>query len=286
MFGRKKKKEDFNVEASDVKTKEELEIEQKQQEEEKEEKLEQKRQVRAERRYSFINAAFILKMLAAAFLLAIGIWFLVDRDSAKMIVITTTGVLVALLCLGRIIWLFKDKNSTKKFKYVTLAEIALETIVAIFLIYSGIKYQTGDKDNRSKFIEFVEDNYRYFIGAVIYLRGVMHFFAVSFFKSKVSIANFVINVGFITLGTFCIFSDKATVSNIAWVMIVLIFLGFVYLAGDGVHQFIKWKKGPGNNGENTIKKEKKNKKNKDIEPTLSIDNIDEVDEKENDQMFN
>lgn len=286
MFGRKKKNEDFNVEASDVKTQEELEIEKKEKEKEDEEKEEQKKQARTERRHSFINAAFILKMLAAAFLLAIGIWFLVDRDSAKMIVITTSGVLVALLCLGRIIWLFKDKNSTKRFKYITFAEIALETIVALFLIYSGIKYQTGDKDDKSKFIEFVEDNYRFFIGAVIYLRGVMHFFAVSFFKSKVSVANFIINIGFITLGTFCIFSDKASVSNIAWVMIVLIFIGFIYLAGDGVHQYIKWKKGPGNNGENRVEKEKMNKKDKEITPTLNIDNIDEAQENDNDQMFN
>lgn len=271
MFFKKEKDEEIiDVEASDVKTEEELRMEKEKREEELLKKEEEKEEKRVERRHSFINAAFILKMLLAAFLLAIGIWFLVDRETAKMIVILTSGVLVGLLCLGRIIWFFKDKKSSKNFKICTAVEIGLELIVGFFLIFSGIKYETSS-DNESKFITFVEDNYRYFIGAVIYLRGVMHFFSVSFFKTKVSVANFVVNIGFITLGTFCIFSTKATVSNIAWVMIVLIFIGFAYLAGDGVYQYIKWKQGPNNNGEKTKRKDKK--KDKEKEDRASIPNL-------------
>lgn len=260
---------DFQVDSTEVvKTEEEIAQEEalrKEQEEKlrlKEEAKQEKKERNKERRTTFVNSMFILKMIGAAVLLGLGIWMLVDVNTAKQLVITSTGAVVALLSIGRIIWLFKDKESTKRFKLITLIEIIIDACVAVFLMIAGIKYQAGNEEEKtSKFVKFVENYYRYFIGVVFYARGVLHFFAVSFFKSKATLVNFVTNIVFLTTGAFCIFSKDATVKNIARVLTVLVLITCTYLGGDGIYQFIKFKNG-NNNGEKRKVKDKNKDKNK------------------------
>ncbi|MGM9972243.1 MAG: hypothetical protein ACI35W_07525 [Anaeroplasmataceae bacterium] len=204
---------------------------------------------------AFSYSAFWIKMFAAAVLLALGLWMIFDHDTSKQIIITASGAAVALLCIARIVYIIRANNISKRFKLVTFVEICIDAVMAIFFLIAGINFQSN-KD--TKFYDFLDENYRYFIGVVIYLRGVLHFFAGAFFDRKITLINFFINIAFITLGTFC-FAYKFTVDKLAWVMMALVLLSALYLGVDGIIHYQKFK-GGNNNGEKTVIKEKEIKK--------------------------
>lgn len=204
-----------------------------------------------ENKGKFNYSAFWIKMFAAAVLAALGLWMAFDHDTSKQIIITASGGAVALLCVARIIYIIRANNISKRFKLVTFVEICIDAVMAVFFLIAGINFQTN-KD--TKFYEFLDENYRYFVGLVIYLRGVLHFFAGAFFNSKITLINFFINIGFITVGTFC-FAYKFTVDKLAWVMMALIILSAVYLGVDGIISYQKFK-GGNNNGEKVVLTEK------------------------------
>lgn len=200
---------------------------------------------------SFKYSSFWIKIVACAVLLAVGIWMIVEHDVCKQIIITLSGVAVGLFCIARIIYLIRANDISKRFKLVSLIEIIINACLAVFFIIAGINYQTN-KD--TKFYEFLNKNYRYFIGVVFYLRGALHFFACSFFNKKVTMVNFFINLVFITVGTFSI-AYEFTVDKLAWVLIVLVLISSLYLGIDGIVTYQKFK-GGNNNGEKTVITEK------------------------------
>lgn len=213
----------------------------------------------------FKYSSFWIKICACAILVALGIWMIVENDICKQIIITVSGVAVGLLCIARIIYLIRAKNISKRFKLVSLIEICINAVLAVFFIIAGVNFQTN-KD--TKFYDFLNENYRYFIGVVFYIRGTLHFFACSFFEKKVTMVNFFINLIFITVGTFCI-AYKFTVDKLAWVLIALILLSAVYLGIDGIITYQKFN-GGNNNGEKVIikKKNKDDSKVKEVEESI------------------
>lgn len=259
MFGKKKKEQEILEESKQEYVTEDGEAAKPSEEEikeaeELEAKIEEKKEQKKERKYAFINAQFILKMVAFAILFGLFFWLLFDKGSRGTIIITTSGALIGILCLARIVWLCMDKKSSKRFKLVTLIEILCDAAAAVFLLIAGVKYQSGDKDTKG-FISFVEKNYRYFVGGVLYARGVLHYFAVTMFKTKSTFMNYVVNMAFITVGTWFIADKRMTVSNLGMVIVVLIAISCVYLGGDSLYAYIKFKNGNGS-GEKRIKKEK------------------------------
>lgn len=234
---KKKKKELEVVEATDKPISEEKESDV------KEEK---------EKNNPFSYSGFVVKIFSAAVLLALGLWMLFDRSTAEKLIITVSGVFIIILCLSRTIYLLRTKDLEKKYKISVCIEITLDLIAGIFLIIAGIYYQKNN-DSTKGFVKFIKKNYRFFVGLVIYLRGVIHFYETGFLKFKTTVINFVINIIFITIGTIC-FAYKFSVKDLSLVIAIFVLLSCVYLTQDSVRHYIRFKNG----GDNNKKKEKKN----------------------------
>lgn len=269
MFNKKKKDEEelkkANTEATDaneeesslVKAEEVSEVAQKDEAEEIEDDDNKKKS-----KNPFNYSGFALKIFASAVLIAVGLWFVFDHESANNIIVTASGAAVLILCLARIVYLLRHKNKTsKRYRITSLIEIIVDLVVGVFLIIAGVVYQ---KDNNStqKFVKFINNNYRFFVGSVIYLRGVIHFFETAFLNQKSTLLNYFFNIILITVGTFC-FAYKFDVSNLAWGITVCILLAAVYMTQDSVRAYITFKNG-GSNGEKRKKKNAKKEEKKQI----------------------
>lgn len=268
-FGKKKKKELENKEAVEaVEVKEDTATDEAAEEEQ--EAPTPSREVLRKENGPFKGLGFVFKIAAAALLLAIFITMSVKFDDAQVIIITVTGAFITILCLARLIFYFlKRKDYTKWFKVMNIVEIVLDGVCGIFLLAGGVYYQTHS-DEQGKFIDFMQDNYRYFVGAVIYLRGALHFFATAFFKSKSTIYNYFVNLVFVTLGTFCLAFDF-TLKQLVILLLVVIALSCIYLAQDGIRAAIKYWNGGDNNGpKKTKKKDKDKEKSKESEVPAGI----------------
>ncbi len=270
---KKKKKNDVEeikeVDASDstdivIKKDEEIKEEEiKSEETEEDNSLEEKEKTREEKRKEngpFKGLGFIFKICGAAVLLAIFIAMTVKFDDAQVMIITVTGTIITLLCLARLIFYFLNRKIyTKTFKTINIIEIILDGCCGLFLMVGGIYFQQHEEE-AGKFIDFMKDKYRFFVGAVLWLRGALHFFATAFFKSKSTIFNYFVNLIFVTLGTFCI-AYSFTLKQFVIVLIVVIALSCIYLAFDGIRGAIKYWNG-GDNNKKSKPKKKKDKKDK------------------------
>ncbi len=256
MFKKKKKNELETVDATDSIKEEVAEKETIEPEEEKEEPTRfEKRQANG----PFKGLGWVAKLAAAAILVALVITMAVKFDDAQLIVITITGAFITLLCLARIIFYFINrKKYTKKFKILNIVEIIVDALCGIFLLVCGIYYQ-NNSDKASKFVDFLQENYRFFVGVVIYLRGALHFFATAFFKHKSTITNYFLNLIFVTLGTFCI-AYEFTLKQFVIVIIVVAALSCLYLAFDGIKGAINYWNGGNDNRPRKEKKKDKKKK--------------------------
>lgn len=196
-----------------------------------------------------INSFFWIKIAGAAILFALGIWMLVDRDMASRIIVTATGVLVLVLSIARFIYVINAKNISKMFRVANIVELCLDLVIGVFLLICGIWYQ-ANTDSRKKFVEFVYDNYRYFAGTVLYVRACLHFYSTAFFKVKSTIINYIINIIFITAGTFFI-AFKFTLHDLSFVVAILLILSVAFFIYDGIMSYQKYKNG--NNDDNARK---------------------------------
>lgn len=259
-FGKKKKKELENTESQEkVEVKEEASVDNASEEEQ--EAPTPSREVLRKENGPFKGLGFVFKIAGAALLLAIFVTMSFNFDDAQMMIITVTGAFISILCVARFIfYMLKRKTYTKWFKIMNLVEVILDGACGLFLLIGGIYYQSHSND-QGKFIDFMQDYYRFFVGAVIYLRGALHFFATAFFKSKSTIYNYFVNLVFVTLGTFCLAYDF-TLKQLVIVLLVVIALSCIYLAQDGIRAAIKYWNGGDNNGPKKSKKKDKEKNKK------------------------
>ena len=261
-----KKKKNENLNEIDATDSNEIKIEDKVEEESAEEEVVEAPKTLDERRKQngpFKGLGWIFKIAAAALLLAIFFIMVFNQDDAMKAIITVTGTFIALLCIARLIFYFMNrKNYTKYFKIVNIIEIILDGFVGLFLIFAGVYFQKHDEGN--KFYDFMNDNYRFFVGAVLYLRGALHFFATAFFKARSTIFNYSCNLAFVTLGTFCLAYDF-TLKQLVILLIVVVALSCLYLSQDGIRSAIKyWNGGNGNEQRKSKKKDKDKNKDKEI----------------------
>lgn len=188
------------------------------------------------------NYTFWFKLFGGVVLLAFAIIMFVsnlkDKETslASKIVVGVTGGIVLIFALYRLFPLFKTVEKTGT-KWLCVLEILVDVIAGALLITGGFNF----KDEEAKYTNFVISNYRYFLGAVLYLRGLVYFITSIIFGEKSDGKQFIANLVAITFGVAVVCLEKFNAYELSWAMIVMSVISGGYLVGEGGYHYINYR---------------------------------------------
>lgn len=181
----------------------------------------------------FKTYAFWVKMLAAALLITLGIWLIVDVNTGEkfstFIVLMFTGLIAGIFAIIRTIPLMRTLK-TGKGRFVCIVEIAIHIGLSAAMIFAAImKLKDGEED--SSFADFVYKYYRFVIAFFFYTRVVAYFICTILCKEETDKIKFWVHIGLLTL-TCVICAVAFEGKTIAWIIAVIALCCSAVLIGE------------------------------------------------------
>lgn len=167
---------------------------------------------------------WLWEFVAVALLLIVGI-------VAKFVdgaLLTIVGTLIVVFAALRLIPLFKT-TFDKLLKWIYVLEIVANFAIGVLLIYIAIKEKS------------LEKLFGYLVGAVLYARGLIFFFAVSLRKEETDRPKFLAHIIFFTLGTWIIAKGGFDESYLGWIVLALALLSAIFVGYSGYGNYRKYR---------------------------------------------
>ena len=183
--------------------------------------------------------AWLFEMIGCALLIGLGI----VMKFVPSVLLVLVGLVFFVLGLFRIIPLLKTTDD-KLLKALYAVELFIDMGAGVALFILGIKNDTDAIDDLRKIFGFI-------IGGILYLRGLVYLFAVSFKKEDAKIWLFFIHIGLITLATVIIARGGFTLATLGWVLLALAILSAIFVGVDSIKKYTKYR-----NEEYALKKTK------------------------------
>ena len=183
--------------------------------------------------------AWLFEMIGCALLIGLGI----IMKFVPSVLLVLVGLVFFVLGLFRIVPLLKTTDD-KLLKVLYAVELFIDMGAGIALFILGIKKDTEAIDDLRKIFGFI-------IAGILYLRGLVYLFAVSFKKENAKIWLFFIHIGLITLATVIIARGGFTLATLGWVLLVLAVLSAIFVGADSIKKYSKYR-----NEEYALKKTK------------------------------
>ena len=183
--------------------------------------------------------AWLFEMIGCALLIGLGI----VMKFVPSVLLVLVGLVFFVLGLFRIVPLLKTTDD-KLLKILYAVELFIDMGAGVALFILGIKNDTETIDDLRKIFGFI-------IGGILYLRGLVYLFAVSFKKEDAKIWLFFIHVGLITLATVIIARGGFTLATLGWVLLALAILSAIFVGVDSIKKYTKYR-----NEEYALKKTK------------------------------
>lgn len=185
------------------------------------------------------NYKFWFKLIGGVILLIFTIAMVLPANKTlrEQLVVGVFGGIVLVYGLYRIFPLVKTLDK-KWSKILCLIEIILDIVVGVMMLVGGFTFNSEE----TKFTTFMVSNFRYFLGAVVYLRGLIYCITSIIICEKSDWKQFIANIACLTFGVVIFVRDDFGASNLAWVMIVLSGLSGAYLVGEGGFDYGNYRK--------------------------------------------
>jgi len=183
------------------------------------------------------NYKFWFKLIGGVILLIFAIAMIFNRSFGEKMVVGVFGGIIFLYGLYRIYPLIKTLEK-KWSKILCLVEILADIIVGIMMLVGGFNFA----NEANKFSDFMNKNFRFFLGGVVYLRGLVYCTSSILFSEKSDWKQFVANIICLTFGVMIVCLEQFNVGNLVWVMIVLAFGSGAYIAGEGGIDYFNYRK--------------------------------------------
>ena len=155
---------------------------------------------------------WVFEWFAAAILIASAITTFVKAE----LIYYMFGSIFIIFGLFRVIPLIKTTES-KLMKWLTFFEMLID------LVAGGLLFVLS---NQQKFDSPI---FGYIVGAILYLRGFMHFLATSVKSEPTTIIGFLTNIILITLGTIIVFNGGFSLATFKWVFAVILIICVIVL---------------------------------------------------------
>lgn len=169
----------------------------------------------------FEKYVWVFEFVGAAILIAFGLVMKFVPISLLYIV----GTIFIILGLFRVFPLVKTTKD-KVMKWIFSGEIVLNIIVGAYLIYLGTK----GINNLGKI-------FGYLIGAVLYLRAFIYFFATTIRKETTDTMMFFSHIVFITFGSLIIGNGGFNLNTLSWFILALAIISALFIAFRGYKDY-------------------------------------------------
>ncbi len=224
---------------------------------------------------------FIIKVVAAAILIAFGIIMWVNNGAAVFALILISGIAVALAGLIRIFGLFRKERHPKAKKILAVTciihmAIGAYLIFAAFIFNKDMGKVNNDIEQLTGFSKFNSTYYGVFMAAVLYVEAVSYFWQAVLYKSETGKIMFWLHIVFMTLAVVLAFlstSQNVKANHIVIFLAVIALICALLIAGEALFGFFKYRNEVNKNAE--AKEQKKEKKNDSIAPGVEDENDEE-----------
>lgn len=173
----------------------------------------------------FKKYLWLFEWLGAAVIIAMGVVIVVKTSIIYVIV----GVALIILGLFRIIPLLKT-TSDKMLAGIYLIEIIANIGIGIALVSIGMKQDAS-----------IGKTLGYLMGAVLYLRGLVYFFANIMRSEETDKTQFITSIIVFTLGTMVIsagiFGDGVDANILAWIVLVIAIISALFIIYSGYKNY-------------------------------------------------
>lgn len=182
---------------------------------------------------------FWIEAISAAILLGVGIAGIVQRDFLVPLVVLVTGAIVLVFATIRFIPLMKTLKANRS-RFLSIGEFAVNIIVGVILFYGSILI-FKDPNSTEGFAHFSKEYYKYFLGGVLYLRGLCYFVCTVLFKEETDQIKFWSHIAFLTLGV-CVCTMGVEVSLLALIVAIFALIGSACLIVDAGFNYGRYRK--------------------------------------------
>lgn len=204
---------------------------------------------------------FWIEAISAAILLAVGLVGIINKEFLVPLVVLITGIAILIFAVIRFIPLMKTLK-TNRSRVLSFFELAVNLVVGVILFYGSILI-FKDSNAESGFAYFAKKYYRFFLGGVLYLRGLCYFICTVLFKEETDQIKFWTHIAFITLGVVVCTVDSITPQILAFIVAIFALLGSAMLIVDAGFNYGKYRKAI-----KTKREKEKAKDNKAIAPGI------------------
>lgn len=213
----------------------------------------------------FKKYLWLFEFIGVAIILAVGIFAFVKQE----VFLYIAGFSLIVLGLMRVVPLVKTTKDNL-LKIIYTVEIVFNVIAGILLVVEG------GKDDYS------ENLMRYLLGAVFYLRGAIYFYAAVLRKESTDYLQFFTHLILLTLGVVVFVTKFFTVTNLAWVVLVLAILSAFFIGYSGYRNYrnFRYERLAREETKKIIKEEKPEKVYEDPKPVKDDVIIPEEEERE------
>ena len=202
-----------------------------------------------------------------------------DQYLRNQLAVGIFGGIILVYAVIRTIPLFKTLEKGWS-KGLNIIEVLVDVAVGAFLVSGGFNFSSSS----SEYVKFVLKYFRFFLGGVLYLRGLVYCITSIIFGEKSDSKQFVANILCFTLGVAIFCLEKFNVSYLGWILVVLAALSGGYLVGEGSINYFNYRKEFAEKRDNKSKSDTKSSElgdkskdeNIDKQPNLDRDNIEKI----------
>lgn len=168
----------------------------------------------------FKKYLWLFEFIGVALILTLGIIAYLNQS----IFLYVVGFALVILGVFRIVPLLKTTKDNL-LKIIYLVEIVLNIGAGIWLVIEG------GKD------PYDENLMRYLVGGVLYLRGLIYFFATVIRKEETDYIKFFTHIAFITLGPIIIINNIFNQKVLAIIVLVMVILASIFISLSGIKNY-------------------------------------------------
>lgn len=187
---------------------------------------------------AFSITKFIIKLFAAAILIAFALLIFINQEEAQFAVLLITGCVCAIAAIVRVVPLLRTLK-THQARLVSFGEIVFHLLIGALLIVASFAYL---ENPNAGFGLFVNENFHLALAIILYTRALAYFWITVLYKEKTTKFNFWLHIIVMTLAVLFAALRELSAYHIAIALAIISLIASLYLIVESGGGYWKYRK--------------------------------------------